>query len=523
VRKVITPFRVGLLVISAGVLLFVLLTFSKKGGLSKSEAITTFAYFKDASGLTKKSRVQIAGIPVGELSDTELVPVRDEKTGQMIAKAKITLRIERRVGLRTDASLTKRSESLLGDYMLDLFPGTASADPMPEGGEIKKVYDQGGMEAIFNTLTTITGDIQQVTESLRKVLGGEKGTGSLERIVENLVKLSDAVETTVRASSEKLDAILANFQQFSSDVRTLTQGQEQTIQRIVQNIEAITTDVRDVLATVKKIVGSGEGDLKDSVASLKELLNRLNHSLTNVEDITTNVKDGKGAIGTLLNDERLGQKLSETVEDVSDFASKLTRLQVEVGVKSEYLLAQQAAKNTLSLKLAPRPDKYYLIELVDDPRGYTTQQTIQTNPPSVGNPATQTQYVTTQTLKYSAEFAKRFYFTTLRFGIIESTGGVGMDLHSPWPEVWRDMVSLKFDAFNFSVNYLRYPRLRATLRVQLFEHIALSGGMDDALNAPVRDASTHQLLAGRDFFLGGGIFFTDDDIKSILTIAPKPP
>ncbi|HEX4620394.1 MAG TPA: MlaD family protein, partial [Myxococcaceae bacterium] len=496
--------------------------FAKKGGLSRSEATTAFAYFNDASGLTKKSRVQIAGIPVGELIATELVPVQDPKTGLTIAKAKITLRILRDVGLRTDASLTKRSESLLGDYMLDLFPGSEKADPLPEGGEIKRVYDQGGMEAIFNTLTTITGDIQAVTESLRKVLGGDKGTGSLERIVENLVKLSDAVETTVRASSEKLDAILANFAEFSKDVRTLSQGQEETIARIVQNIDAITRDVRDVLTTVKKIVGSGEGDLKESVASLKELLNRLNHSLTNVEEVTTNVKEGKGALGTLLNDERLGQKLSETVEDVSDFASKLTRLQIEVGVKSEYLFAQQAAKNTLSLKLAPRPDKYYLIELTDDPRGFTTQQTIQTNPPSVGNPPVQTQYVTTQTLKYSAQFAKRFYFTTLRFGIIESTGGVGMDLHSPWPEVWRDMISLKFDAFNFSVNYLRYPRMRAAVRVQLFEHIALSGGVDDALNAPIRDATTHQLLAGRDFFFGAGIFFTDDDIKSILTVAPKP-
>jgi phospholipid/cholesterol/gamma-HCH transport system substrate-binding protein len=331
------------------------------------------------------------------------VRVPDPKTGQEIAKAKILLKVRRDVGLRADASLTKRSESLLGDYMLDLFPGSDSAAPLEEGGEIKRVYDQGGMEAIFGTLQAVTSDIQQVTESLRKVLGGEKGTGSLERIVENLVKLSDSIDQTVRNSAEKLDDILGNVQKFSKDVSQLSSGEEQTVKQIIGNIDDITKDVREVLGTVKKIVGTNEGDLQQSVVSLKETLDKLNNSLQNVQDITDQVKSGKGAVGTLLSDERLGQKISETVEDVSDFASKLTRVQAEVSVKSEYLFNQGAAKTTFGLRLIPRPDKYYLLELVDDPHGTVTQQVVQNNPPTVGQPATQVQTVTTQSLKFSAE------------------------------------------------------------------------------------------------------------------------
>ena len=45
----------------------------------------------------------------------------------------------------------------------------------------------------------------------------------------------------------------------------------------------------------------------------------------------------------------------------------------------------------------------------------------------------QKQTVTTESIKFSAQFAKRYSFLTLRFGIIESTGGIGADLNRAHP------------------------------------------------------------------------------------------
>ncbi|HET9450256.1 MAG TPA: MlaD family protein, partial [Aggregicoccus sp.] len=255
-KKLITPFRVGLLVITAGAFLFTFLTFVRKGGLGEEDSITVFAYFRDASGIGPKSRVQIAGIPVGEVTDIVLQGTR----------AKVTLRIRNEVDLREDAALTKRSESLLGDYLLDLNPGTEAAPKMPEGGQIRRVIDTQGMEAVFESLSQITADIQQVTRALRDTLGGDKGTGSLERIVENMVQLSETVDISARGSAERIEAILRNFERVSADVALLTQGNSDELNRIVENIDVITRDTRDVLATVKRITGSGgEGDLKEGV------------------------------------------------------------------------------------------------------------------------------------------------------------------------------------------------------------------------------------------------------------------
>ncbi len=507
-KKLVTPFRVGLLVIVAGVFLFGFILFTRKGGLDEDEALRVHAYFRDASGLSGKSRVQIAGIAVGEVQDVKLEGTR----------ARVSLLIRRDVAVRQDAALIKRSESLLGDYLLDLNPGTEAADPMPQDGEIRRVIDAQGMEAMMESLNKITGDVQSVTGALREVLGGDKGQGSLERIVDNMVRLSDSVDVTVRASSERLDTILRNIEAVSNDVRGITRENDESIHRIVVNIEAITQDTREVLGTVQEIVGSAEGqDLKKSVSSLKQTMTRLDNTLANIEEVTRKVKDGEGAVGTLVSDERLGQKLGEAVEDLSDYSSRLTNLQTEVGLQATYLVEMGRSKNSLTLKLAPKPDKYYLLELVDDPRGETETQIVQSNPPSQGEPVIQKQKITREAFKFSAQFAKRYYFTTLRFGVIESTGGVGADFH-----FLKDHLTLKLDAFNFSVEELRYPRIRASLRAQAFDHLFVTAGMDDILNARQRDTATRRLLAGRDFFFGGGIYFTDEDLKAILPVIPTP-
>ena len=506
-RKFLTPFRVGLLVLIAATFTGIFFTFARKGGLSSRESLDVYAYFRDASGLSKKSRVQIAGIPVGEITSIALEGNR----------AKVSLRVRRDVNLRQDAAITKRSESLLGDFVLDVYPGSEASPPMPDNGEIKRVIDTQGAEAVFNALGQITADIQAVTGSLREVFGTERGEGSLQKIVDNLVRLSETFDTSVSASATKLDAILRNFETVSGEVRSLTTGEQDSIREIVANIQTITRDVKDVVGTLRQAVGTPEdaGPAGVSMASTREMIDHLDASLSNLEQITKRINEGKGTVGALLSDERTGQQVNETVGDVSEYIGRLTRLQVEVGLETNYLVSQGSSKNFLGIKLIPKPDKYYLFQLVDDPRGLVTNETIQRNPPGILEPATQTVRTTRDSLKFSAEFAKRYYFATFRFGIIESSGGLGADLH-----FFNDALSINSDVFQFSAQELRYPRLRTAIRFQALQHLFATAGMDDILNRQVREVTTNKLINGRDWFFGGGVFFTDDDIKAIFGTTP---
>ena len=62
------------------------------------------------------------------------------------------------------------------------------------------------------------------------------------------------------------------------------------------------------------------------------------------------------------------------------------------------------------------------------------------------------------------------------------------------------------------------------MNYNFLNHIFITGGVDDLLHDPVRDADTRRVLSGRDYFVGGGIYFTDDDLKAIIgtTGVPKP-
>lgn len=512
--KIVTPFKVGLLVLIAGVAFIGFFTFTRKSKLA-GDSQTAYAYFKDASGLGPKSRVQTAGILVGEIGEIELVGTR----------AKITLLIRKDLPLHVDASIGKRSESMLGDFMLDLTPGTETQPRLPEGGEIKNVIDKSGMDQTFDKLNTIATDIQAVTESLRQVLGGEQGAGNLQSIMENMVQLSSTMDHTIRESGDKLNAVLGNLEGASGAINDITAKEGENYKQIVANVRGATEDVREVLQTVKQVLGSGEGEFKDSVAGLKTTLATLDKTLKNIESVTSKIDNGEGTVGALINDKQIGERISETVEDASDLVNRMVGIMTEVNLRTEYSLFGQSAKVALQLKITPKPDKYYLFEIIDDPRGVTTEETVQRMPPDSDQRELQTVITTKQQFKYSAQFAKRYYFATLRVGIIESSGGVGANLH-----FFDDALSVSVDLFEFSQANKDYPRLRAFLNYAFLKHVYVTAGVDDVLNRTLYDTdlvaanavSRRKLVSGRDFFVGGGVYFTDEDLKAILSVVPVP-
>jgi phospholipid/cholesterol/gamma-HCH transport system substrate-binding protein len=505
-KKLVTPFRVGLLVIASVGFLVAFLVFLRHGTLG-GDSLTVYAMFRDASGLGKRSRVQVAGIPVGDIQDITLVGTR----------ARVKLRLRKDIGLRTDAVLIKRTESFLGDYLLDLQVGTPEAPPMPDGGEILRVIDQQGLQALFDTLGKITTDIQSVTASLREALGGDAGTQSLQTIVRNLTELSQAVNDTAQRSSQNIEAILENVRDVTASMRDATEGESSSFREIVENVRNITGDVRRMVADVRSNNYAADGGMEGEMASLGSSLRKLDSTLSNLETVTNNMKEGKGTVGTLVSDDRLGQKVGETIEDVSNYAQRITGLKLEVNIHSDYLFNAGAAKIEAGLRIIARPDKYFLFSLIDDPRGVETTEYVQTNPPSRDDPALQKRTVTSiDSLKFSAQFAKRFYFTTFRFGIIESTGGVGVDFN-----LWREQLAIKTDVFDFANQRLKWPRVRMSLQLTFLQHLYLNAGVDDIFNRPVYSQLDNRVLAGRDFFLGAGIVFTDDDLKAVVPFVPS--
>ena len=533
-----TPLRVGIVVaLAVAAFGFGLYLIGSDFGAQRTYQV--YAVFDDATGLGVRSRVQIAGIPIGQVDRVDL--------DQQLSKAKVWLRVRRQFVLHRNATITKRSESILGDFLLDVGPGSPDQPVLQDGDEIRIVIRQPSMNDVFQSLNKIAGDIGDITGNLRKVLGGTEGEDNLRTLVSRLLRISEGIERIVNQSGAKLDATLANFQSFSGDLAHLSETESGDIVAILQNTRDATREARDILKTIGQVVGSNQqqGEFKDTVKSLKTNLAKLDASLTNVQEITDKINKGQGTVGHLINDDKLARNLDKASTQLTNLLGTPDQLKIEVNERSELMigspgggrfdpnvpnvlsLARDTAynpwtKNYFGLRIIPRPDKWYGLDIVDDPRGYTRRvRTV--NNASCGattcfpNYPTAIDTITTErVLKFSVYIAKRYGPISGRFGILENTGGAGIKLH-----LANDSLTLSADAWEFANPLKDRPRLKLYADYRFLNHLLLTFGVDDVLNRPLVDPEqTTRIVSGRDYFIGAGVFFNDDDIKMLLAAIP---
>jgi len=511
-------FAVGLLVAVCGLAFLIAFTFFRKGGYSDRDSYVVFAYFEDATGLTWKSRVQIAGIQVGEVETIVLEGNR----------ARLDLRIRKDIDLRADACVTKRFPStLLPDALLDAAPGTLKAPslrdlPAPQR-EVKCVAEAASVAKLLDSLQKVATDVQNVTGELQTMVAGSEG--SIRQIIENLSRVSSNIDRTVAEGSGRIASILDNTDRFTGSIAYVAEGDKERYRAIARNIESASARLDNVLQGLQQIVGStgGEGgghpELNKTVEDARASIARLNHAAEEIDKIATSVGEGKSLAGKLLVDERLGTKFSNSMEGVTDYVDRLTKLKLRVDLRSEWLLNQAGAKTYAGFALVPRPDKYYLLQIVNDPRGYTSQtvERVVSQTPTGTATSVTTSTLTEQRFSFSVEFAKRYGPVTFRIGLIESSGGVGADLH-----LFEDALKLSVDVFQFSrPDQPTFPRAKFWADYVFFKYVYATAGMDDFLNSwkAGRYPGGPKFAIGQDVFFGGGIVFTDDDLKAIIGAA----
>jgi phospholipid/cholesterol/gamma-HCH transport system substrate-binding protein len=176
-------------------------------------------------------------------------------------------------------------------------------------------------------------------------------------------------------------------------------------------------------------------------------------------------------------------------------------------------------KNYFGIRIIPRPDKWYGIELVDDPRGVTRQVRTKNTclsdcgplfPPSVEQVTVERQ------LKFSAYIAKRYGPISGRFGILENTGGFGIKFH-----LLNDGLTVSADAYEFANPLKDHPRIKLYADYRFLDHLLITVGADDVVNRPGVDPENQtRITTGRDFFFGAGVYFTDEDIKLLISALP---
>ncbi|MBT3180987.1 MAG: MCE family protein [Deltaproteobacteria bacterium] len=405
------------------------------------------AVFDNATGLKKKAPVELAGVKVGVVKDVELLNSR---------QAEVVISIDKNVKLTEDSQAVLRTRGFLGETYVEIIPGDPEFPIIKNDGSIPFTARTGDVNSLVSQFSSIADDIKHVTSSLKGMVGTN--------------------------DSYPVNRIIENLESFTLAIKNVTLRNEENIDRVAVNLAEMTDQLREIIA-------KGKADVEESAER--------------IASITRKIDEGKGTIGRLVNDDETVDKLNEAVDNLNETLGGFRKLQTEIGYHTEYLGQTHDFKHYVDLALRPAPDKALLLGIVTDPDPrpshveHVTDVTVGNNTTTV---TTETATIDREKIRFSAQLAKKFYDLQLRGGIIESTGGFGLDF-------FKGPVAVHFSAFDFSTRFGERPHLKAGADLSIFPNLYLSGGVDDIIN---KEGPTP------DWFVGAGFRFVDDDIKRFM-------
>ena len=451
------------------------------------------ASFDSVSGLDDKAAVRLAGVRIGRVDGIRL-------DGR---KARVSLLLEEPVGLTEGTYAAIANQGLLGDKFIEIHPGPEGAPLLPPGavlsGETPVSIDQA-MAKIDKIGTSIQ-------EFMGGMGGGEGQAGGLGKLIESIQATSDELRALIIENRASVGGTVKNFETFSAT--------------LAEQLPALTRQIQTMLDQVDQVIAENRGDLRDSMANIRDVTDRIQTSVDNLNEITTKIASGEGTIGKLVNSDEAHQQLmgalgsvEKGVTALGDTLGRVQQLKLGIGIEGDYLSEVEDYRSSFQVDVLPHGEessRFYRLGLVTDPRGRITEKESEVTVTLPDGSVETTHTTSVQHEKTKANWNALFGFPfadrrgTLWAGVIENTGGVQLD----WGFLDRRL-AFSLEAFDFGRERDLDPHLRLTGRWALGRYVVIRAGYDDPLVDEFRSP-----------FVGAGIRWTDDDLKYLLGSVPN--
>ncbi|MBF0223892.1 MAG: MCE family protein [Desulfobacterales bacterium] len=522
--------KVGFFVIIAILTLSYMSIKVGKSKINYDKGYEIFALFDSASGLSFEAPVEIAGVEIGRVSKISLENGR----------ALISMIIDSSIQLNRDSEGFIRSKGILGDKYIEIVPGKTSAPLIQTGERISYTSPTTNMDSLMNTIGSISVDIKKMTGALSEFIAKEDGDAPLKSIINNLDEMLKTLNDAVQKNNDDITKIIGNIAGFSGRLKEIGDENSNNINLTVTNLKNASDQLKDILLSVNDItkkINEGQGTigrlinddetiikLNDALVLLKEITEKINNgtgtigklinddtivanvtsATESLKDISAKINNGDGSIGKLVNDDETVDNINNALSGINEFIQKQNKFRTYLDYWGEYRFNGNEAKSYLNIKIQPKEDKFYILGLVSDPAGKETTKDTYTTIDGVSSVEHKIE-IDKDEFKISAQIAKRYYDFCLRGGLFESTGGLGVDYY-----LFNDKLSLSLEAFDFDPDRRAHLKFKANFTP--YNHIYLSSGFDNFISDDGKES----------FFLGGGLSFSEEDIKSLIFSIPLP-
>jgi phospholipid/cholesterol/gamma-HCH transport system substrate-binding protein len=256
-----------------------------------------YAKFTKIDGLLPANLVQMNGLSIGSVYETK---AGDADLNWVL----VSIRLDEDINIPANSLATIKS-SLLGTNSLEIIKGDSVVHLKP--GDTLKTLDSGGfLGGALSKLEPTQRNLDAVLKSVDSLAGNvnslfdERTKGDLKQTLANLSAISGNLTITTASLNNLLNAqtgtvtkTLKNLESFSSSLSAL----ETKLPGIANNLEVTTSRL--------------------SKLEFDKTLASLNKSIDDLQNILQRANSTSGTLGALINDKRLYDNLSSTVNSLN--------------------------------------------------------------------------------------------------------------------------------------------------------------------------------------------------------------
>jgi phospholipid/cholesterol/gamma-HCH transport system substrate-binding protein len=271
----------------------------KVGNISLfSSRHTLDAQLSDVTGLATGDEVNIAGVPIGQVSSISV----------QHGHALIALSVNNTVTLRRSTDVGMRWHNVIGQKEIELFPGPSGPVLQP-GATIPLSHDvtDGSVDAFLNSLGPVLSAINptEANEFVENVSGALEGDTAQ---INQLINSGAAVSNTVEALDTQVGQIIGNLDQ----VLTALASRSGDIDSLVTNLQTVSS----ALASKNTLLDGVVGNLSQVATDLAGLIGN-NHTtiistIDNLQAVAADVQNNQQNLAASLS--TLGEGLAPYIQ-----------------------------------------------------------------------------------------------------------------------------------------------------------------------------------------------------------------
>jgi phospholipid/cholesterol/gamma-HCH transport system substrate-binding protein len=471
--------KVGIFVVLALLSLFILSiqvnsfsNFNKKG-------YTLYSIINDTTGLDINSKIKMRGVTVGFLEYKEL-----KYNG-----VRLTLFINEGILIPLNSKISITQDSMLGGKYLKIVPSN-SVHFLKDNDSITDYITVATFDQAVDSINEAAQEFKIFMHRLNDTID-DNASKSLKLSIANLQNATDSLKVILKENR-------MNIKDSISGIKVAVDTVNSKLPKILNQTDELTYEFSKVGKTINK-------DLPNIMVQIDSLTKRFDdtgkHINKKLPTLLTKFEKIEDNVTTILEENRKPLNVAlksaggffgsgkDTFKKLDDYFAKLMKSTLEVDISTRYMTNDGYMKTYANVNYIPVPTKYYMFSVIS--------QNDYSDANNFGKLHEK------QKTLISAQLGKRYDNLLLRGGILESTGGIGFDYYFA-----QDKLKMSAELFDFNaVNDIRGSNAHANInfRYTIRKHLNFYLGYDNFLNRDIAN-----------LYLGFGVMFNDDDLKSLL-------